>query len=99
MNTPNGTYNSFRLEQFGVRPAPSPDDALMVVRPATGTSGTVSVPFVEDTEVEYIITRTAKVTKDANGKTIVAFNAATDSIGRILILGKAQGLQTNGVPL
>lgn len=98
MNGLNGSYNTYRLVNDEIRPGSSPQDIVMVVREATGATGTVNVPIKPGTEVEYYLTRTATVV-DNGGVYELAFNNGTDAIDRIVILAKAQSLQIGGIPI
>lgn len=99
MNTPNGSYNTYRLVNDDIRPGSSPQDIICTLRPATGQTGTVSVPYQPGTVVEYCVMRQTTVTVNGQGQYVIAFDNTNDAVAGIMIFGKAQSLQLGGVGL
>ena len=100
MNTSNGTFKEWVSKSNVIRDSGSPQDLVTVIRPATGATGTVEVPFAKGSKVAYTLIREATVTVNVvTGIHEIAFNNATDPIIGIQVVGTEQQKQTSFMSL
>jgi len=100
MNTANGTFKEWVSKSNVIRDSGSPQDLVTVIRPASGDSGTVEVPFAKGSKVLYSLLFQAEVTVNGvTGMHELAFDATTDPIVGIQVMGTEQQKQTSFMAL
>lgn len=100
MNTPNGTFKEWVLKSNSIRDSGSPQDLVAVIRPATGVTGVVDVPFAPNSKVNYHLMRQATVVKNlVTGKHELAFDEGADAVIGVMIYGTEQQKQTSFMSL